>query len=181
MSTPDIRIRGVRQTIPAGYLLGRLPGSVPGPVQLVSLQDIAQQLIRDAALPNPVPLLLNEFLGFSGTGLFGANQAYQMPIATRNIVFPSTSAMASQSKAWCSIVPTSNFTVVLVSNLASYQANGTSVLCSVLFLAGQPTGTFTYTAGPITIPARTYTWLVMPAVADPTMAGLYLQFVGDGA
>lgn len=42
---PDISIRGIRQTIPAGYLMGRLEGGA-GPAQLIRIADLAVALVR---------------------------------------------------------------------------------------------------------------------------------------
>ena len=66
----------------------------------------------------------------------------------------------------------------LTNNLAAYLATKADAICFVSFVAGQTSGIFTY-GSPVVLPVWTQLWLVMPATADATMAGLYLQFAGD--
>ena len=41
MSSPKIRIRGIRTPIPSGYILGKMSSGTPGDVELIHLNDLA--------------------------------------------------------------------------------------------------------------------------------------------
>ena len=41
MSSPKIRIRGIRTPIPTGYVLGKMSSGTPGDVELIHLNDLA--------------------------------------------------------------------------------------------------------------------------------------------
>ena len=44
MSSPKIRIRGIRTPIPTGYVLGKMSSGSPGDVELIHLNDLAAQI-----------------------------------------------------------------------------------------------------------------------------------------
>jgi hypothetical protein len=180
MGTPDVNVRGVRQTIPPGYVLGRLGGSA-GPARLIPIKDLGVALQSGGILPplpiNNVPKL--EFLGVSLRGPFLPQDQYEMPQLPCNVTFPSAVvALPSQTRAWARIAPTSNYSFYLVSNLSAYLANGSSVLATVAFLAAATTGTITYSSSTL-VPKKAVLWVVGQAITDPTLAEVLLQFVGD--
>jgi hypothetical protein len=178
---PDIRVRGVRQTIPPGYVLGRVSGD--GQAQLISFSDLNSQLsAADGSTTTTIKATANadyQFLGWLGDGPFASNDQYELPPGPRAVVFPSASAPAARSVAYAQTPATADYTFVLVSSLAHYLANGSSVLATIKFTAGQNVGSITYTAGTVALQGQPY--LVMPATADATLAGVSLQFVGDPA
>ena len=44
MSSPKIRIRGIRTPIPTGYVLGKMSSGSPGDVEQIHLNDLAAQI-----------------------------------------------------------------------------------------------------------------------------------------
>ena len=186
MSTkvPPIRVRGIRQTLPSGYALGRL-NKGPGPTELIPLKGLANALVEtggvasgsstggvgSAAHPS------YEFLGFSGQGPFTTIQQFALAAAPRAVLFPSV-AGSGKSVASATSGPAASFTCVLTDDLGNFLANGSHALCSVHFAANAKVGTFSY-GGPLTIVAGKVLYLVMPAVADAALSGLQILFVGD--
>ena len=176
---PGIRVRGVRQTIPPGYVLGRVSGD--GQAQLISFSDLNSQLsAADGSTTTTIKAQANadyQFLGWLGTGPFASHDQYGLPPAPRAVVFPSSSAPATRSVAYAQTPATGTYTFVLVYNLAAYLTNGSAVVATIVFTAGQNVGSITYNAADIAYQSRLY--LVMPATPDATLAGVSLQFVGD--
>lgn len=67
--TPAVAIRGVRMTIPTGYVLGRL-GLSAGPAHLVSLKDLGDALAKAAASSQPLGVQVDVTNSGIGTGFW---------------------------------------------------------------------------------------------------------------
>lgn len=173
MSIIKRTIRGIREVIPPGYVIGRT-STQNGPAELVRMGDLAQNLVNTGIVPAAVNFA-TEYLGFSSIGPFTTLQQFAMAAAPRNVGFPSKTLSSNLGSV--TTPPTADFTCVLTNNLADYLANGTSIVCSVKFLAGTKVGVFTYGAS-ITIPFGAVMYLVMPAAADATLSGMQILFAG---
>jgi hypothetical protein len=68
-SPPDKTIRGVRDTIPPGYVIGRL-GLSAGPARLISLKELAAALVQTGIVgPGPGPVPTGDGIWFDGNGV----------------------------------------------------------------------------------------------------------------
>ena len=66
---PDKSIRGVRDTIPPGYVIGRL-GLSAGPARLISLKELAAALVLTGNIsPGPGPVPPGDGVWFDGNGV----------------------------------------------------------------------------------------------------------------
>lgn len=103
MAGPNIQVRGVRQSIPQGYILARTsPGT--GPVELVKLSDLTAATgvgkLPAAAVPPPIPPFTLDSIGSTqGDVLYrGASAWAALPPGTSGQVL--TSGGASANPAW---------------------------------------------------------------------------------
>lgn len=175
MSSPPIKIRGVRQAIPPGYVLGRLDPNL-GDVQLIKLSDLANQLSKTVALRNThTPDHVT--LGFQAPGPFSAGQQFTLAPATIATTFPST----RPSVATCAVTPHGAVTAYLVYDLPAFLASGApaGVLAEVAFAASVNMGTVTWVNTPYNVVVGQVLTMVMPAAADPAFSTVLFQFIGD--
>lgn len=155
---PPIKVRGVRQVIPPGYILGRLRGS--GDVELLNLRDLRQFGVATKAEHDQATKKAG--FGFFAGGLLDAGETLGTGAWAHEITFshgdPDT----------------------LVT--ARFAATATAVLLIKTIVAGVETtgGTITFNAGStngvvafipaLVVPAATQLKLYAPAVADATLA-----------
>jgi hypothetical protein len=66
---PDVTIRGVRMTIPPGYVLGRI-GLSAGPARLVSIKELGDALTKAAAVAIPLGVAVEVTNTGIGTGFW---------------------------------------------------------------------------------------------------------------
>ncbi len=179
MVTPAIpNVRGVRQVIPSGSVLGRV-SSGSGAAEVISMKQLADQLNRATAAAGGGTGTINQaYLGFSIPGIMGPNSIWKGAIANKDILFPSNYV---QQYAQCDTPPTEGtFTIYFVTNLASYQGSGypNGVAATLQFANGVHGCTFTWlTANVVT--ALTQTYLVWPNDFDVTLAGVEVLLAGD--
>lgn len=91
--------------------------------------------------------------------------------------YPSFSA--SRSVVSCEYPTAASCSVILTDNLAGYLSSGTDVICTAHFSGVAQQATLTF--NDVIVPAFSPLWLVMPATADTTMAGLRALFAGEPA
>jgi len=118
----------------------------------------------------------HEFLGFYGPGTFTADQLFTLSATPRAVTFPT--ATTDESRATCRVAPTADATFYLVADVTDFEDDGTSLICTVTFLAGQLTGSFLYN-GTNNIDVDTALFLICPHVPDPTLTDIQLVFCGD--
>lgn len=174
---PPIKIRGVRQTVPPGYVAGRI-GASSGDMQLIPLNLLGAHLVASGAVPPK--RILHPALGFYGQGLFAANEQIDGAVAPQTVLFPSQFAGIS-STATAKTAPHGNVTFYLCNNVVAYLAGGAPNGCvaEIQFTAGHLVGTVTWLNNPITLAVAGIWILVLPAVPDGALAGVQCLFIGD--
>lgn len=107
---------------------------------------------------------------------FKAGQIFELAPSTMTVhYYPDFSA--SRSKVSCEYPTHASCEIVFTDNLAGFLSTGTNVICTATFEGVAQNATLVFSD--IIVPAFTPVWLVMPASADPTMAGLRALFAGD--
>lgn len=143
---PVIKARGVRLSMPQGYVLGRVSGG-SGEAELIplvwfSLKQVATGVVAAAGSGGGDYVDLGAFL--SGFGALYAGQYYPLAMASRTLSFPSGSG---SSVAKCLVAPTSASALLYVTkDLADFTANGAaglSTMYSISFALGATTGVVT--------------------------------------
>lgn len=129
---------------------------------------------RDGAGANVSP---TELLGFSAEGPFAANEQFGLALAQNAVKYPGVEASA-KSRAFMATPPSNDFVCVLTNDVIDYLSNGTSILCTVTFLAGQTHGTFVY-GTPTIIPNDVIPWVIITGTPDAQAHGIQIVFVGD--
>lgn len=154
MATPARTIRGIRDTIPTGYVLGRT-GSVDGRAQLLAIKDLGNALVGTGVVPS-VPAVVAA-AGSSGrpadfvvfwSGKTAANTIFAQFEMTKAITLPIN---LTGSKFSARVAATSNYVVTINQN-------------------GTPIGTITFASGSVT---SSFTGAVALAIGD------VLQFAGQ--
>lgn len=170
-------VRGIRQSCPSGYIIGRQSAG-DGPAEFIRITDLGLALVNAGSVP--VPIRNYDDLGVTVAGPWTASQQFTLAACTANTTFPSTSR---SSTAACTVAPTGNVTFYLVANTVGFFAYGppTGALASIYFAAGALTGTVTWLSPPVSVTKTQVLTLVMPSSADATFAGLTLLFIGDPA
>lgn len=174
-TVPNIEIRGIRQIVPSGFVVGRTsPGS--GNVELIPISSLGGQLVKSGTVA-PSNETIHTYLGFVIKGPVPIGAQFLGALSHRDILFPSA---AVSSIARSKTAPYGNLTFWLVSNLASFLATPpTGAIASVAFTAGNATGVVTWLSSGI-IAGNTSLYVVFPASDfDPTMANIELLFAGD--
>lgn len=157
----------------AGTRIGGLPKKGPAP-KVYIIQGKRGPKGEDGASAGTG---VHEFLGFYGAGTFTDGQTFTLAATPRETTFPTTNG-PDQSRATCRIAPTGDVSFALVEDIAEYLDDGSTLICTVSFAAGQLTGTFSYSS-PTTVEIDTALFLVCPSVADPTITDMQIVFCGD--
>lgn len=179
--TPNIRMRGIRQKMPSGYMLGRInPGD--GEAELIKTKDFGQHLVETGTVAggSAVGSSTNpayEFLGFQATGPFVANQRFNLAMAPRAVLFPSVHG-AANSHVSCGFAPAATYVFHLVTDYAAFLASGAGVVATFTFTAGQKTGTISW-GTPVTIAQWAVLYMVMSATPDATLSDVQVLVAGD--
>ena len=177
-------IRGIRDTIPSGYVLGRSSDG-HGNVELIPLRNLGSAVAATGTVASPAQVTQQVaagtgfyFLGVQAKGLFASRDRLILALTPAAVTFPSATAAAGRSVAHAETAPTGAVDLILTNDYVDYLTNGTSVLCTVHFGAGSNTGTLTY--GTTTVISQgTVLYLVFPTGADATLANINLLFCGD--
>ena len=173
MTQPNITVRGVRQVVPTGHVVGRRSAG-NGQVELIPFADLGSTLTRIGAVSRPT--VLHPRLSMNLTGPFTVSQQFTAAPAPVGITFPSTAT----SVAECDIAPTGSVTFYLLNNVAAFMASGApaGVLATVTFIGGATSGSITYN-GTQTVAQNSSLTLVMPATPNASFSGVRLTFTGD--
>lgn len=114
-------------------------------------------------------------LGLASTGPFPftASQAFELALSeTDEHYYPAFSTALSEVVA--SYPTHASCDVVLTTDLAAFLGSGRNVVCTAHFSGVAQVATLTF--NDVIVPKFTPMWVVMPAVADPAMAGLRCLF-----
>lgn len=177
-------VRGIRDTIPSGYVLGRSSDG-HGHVELIPLRNLGSAVAATGTVASPGQVSQQVaagtgffFLGVQAKGLFASRDRIILPVTPHAVTFPSATAAAGRSVAHAETAPTAAVDLILTDDYINYWTNGTNVLCTVHFGAASNTGTLTY--GTTTVISQgTVLYLVFPTSADATLANINLLFCGD--
>lgn len=177
---PIIRIRGIRQVVPSGYVLGRVSPE-PGDVELIPMSALAAAAAGTGVLPSggaAAPQAPN--VGTFITGPVLPGQYYELAMSPQDgLIFPSST---EASIAVAEVASVSTVTFYLVTDLASFIATGypDGVAASIVFSSGNTTGAVTWIAGTYTI-NRGEIWRVVtsPLSSDASLAGIQMMFTGE--
>lgn len=160
-------IRGIRDSIPSGYVIGR-GSSQEGPAELISLQTLGQKIVQTGAVPSPsaIPVVPADFGFFFSGQPAGSQVIFEMKLQ-KAIKLP---ASLTGSQAGANTAPTSNWTMTL-------KKNGSSI-GTIQFAAG--TGAVTITFASLVSFAIGDTFQITgQSVADATLADFFVSFVAS--
>lgn len=170
---PNIRLRGLRSPdVPAGFLLGRLPGTGSGEVQLLSMSQLRQFGLASKGDTNAATATLKpENAWFDAGGLLAAAELLGEWAFPRDVTFNTGNADTF-------------FTAILAaasdSDLPLYSnASGSFVqIGHVHYAAGALTGSLVLTSNPMVLAAHDRIRLTAPASPDATLSDLYGLIAG---
>lgn len=181
---PAINVRGVRQSMPSPYVLGRVAPGL-GPVQLLPLTPggplslisaLKAQGFGSATFTYLAELGI--FLAAGGNIAYG--QYYYAAIAPCKATFPSTQATAA-SVAKAGKASVSTVVIYIVNNLTSFATGGypNGCIASVTFTSSA-TGVISWVGAPVTVNAGDILYAVTaPSFNDSTIEGIEILLVGD--
>jgi len=146
----------------AGTTIGATRNSTKPPFQVI---------VQKRFIGSPTPVASQSVnppvVGFGQIGTIEASQRYTLAVAPFAMKLPGT----TPSEAHCDVAPTDDASLTLVNS-------SSMVLCTITFAAGSTTGTFNW--GPqTTINPGDVLYVIGPAVADATLAGVNIAFVGS--
>lgn len=177
MTIPPIKLRGVRQAVPPGYVVGRVDPNI-GDVQLIPFNDLAVNLAKTSTFRGSTQIPFDT-LGFQAPGPFSTGQQFSLAPCIADTTFPS----GKPSTFTCAVTPHGATLSYLIYDLPSFLSLGAphGVLAEVSFAASSPTGTVVWFNTPLTIVVGQILTMVMPSPADPAFSGVLFQFVGNPA
>jgi len=175
MSKFTVRPKHNRHGVPSKVLIGRLSRGI-GDEEILTVDEVAHAIAQGN---NPLSnvLTVKEFLQITLEGLFAADEFHTCPGPPVPVQVPCNGVDESIATATDAGTNTTHF--YLVSDIADFLSNGTSIICTVTFAAGAHTGTFAYAPGPTTLPAAIALYIVCDHTPDPTLAGVELVFCGS--
>jgi hypothetical protein len=109
---------------------------------------------------------------------FTASQQFELALGETPIHFYDTFSRP-RTVVTCEYPAKANCSVVFTDNLAGFLSTGTNVIVQADFTPASQTANLTI--NDVIVPAFAPLWVVMPAVADLTMAGLRALFAGEPA
>ena len=164
-----------RNRVPSKVLIGRL-GKGYGDEEILTLDEVAHAIVQgNNPLSNP-SANLKEFLGLQLDGLFAADEFHRVIGPPVKVQFPASGVVQDAASAIAAGTNTSHF--YLVTDVADYLVNGTSLICTVTFTTGSIIGTFSYN-GTVLVNAAQALYIVCDHTPDPTLAGVELVFCGS--
>ena len=142
---PPIRVRGVRQVVPTGHVVGRLNAG-DGAAELIPFAALGGALIAGGGV-GPTPKAQYDTLGFTAPGLFSDGQIFTLAAETpsNGTIFPSKMRL---STATFGFAPAGNVVFYLVQNLAVFLAMGApnGAIARLNGTGSSMTGTITWAA-----------------------------------
>jgi len=167
VSTPPIRLRGIRASIPGGFILGRKRGAPVGDVQLLGLAELGALGVASSAQVAAAALIgfsfFEEGLMLAGELIGQGSWAHEVRFltgGTNNFLCTSqaTGSAAFQIKMSVSGIPT--------------------VVGTITFTPGSYVGVLAWTVSPTIFPIGAIIQLYAPVAADATLAGCSGQAIG---
>lgn len=170
MSTPKIRLRGIRSRIPKGYILGRT-SSGKGEVELLDLRQLRAIGVASASsvARNKSPI----GFGFFIEGLMTDHELIGAVVFGSDVTFTdgaSGTIVSAMGPAGASAALT-----LVVNNPAA------TTVGTITFAAGGTTGVVAWTAGEYTLPAGTQMQLYAPTPADVSLSDVAGTIIGARA
>lgn len=182
--TPLVRVRGIRQVVPSGFMLGRVsPGD--GDVELIPISQVAHAAVASGIVPSAGASAAGPMLGITIPNNLNllTNQYFPLAILHQNIMLP---AAVPADIVKCRVAPAENVIFDLVQDITTYEAGDTSSgsLARITILAGATTGTVVWAGVPALIVLGTVLYLYSaPANAQTalstTIIGLEILFTAD--
>jgi hypothetical protein len=159
----------------AGTKIGGLPKKPAGQNKIYIIQGKRGPAGRDGS--SGAGAGTHEFLGFYAAGTFGDAQVFTASATPRATSFPTISP-PDESRATCRVAPTSDVSFYLVSDVAEFMGDGSTLICTITFAANSLAGSFVY-GSPISVPIDTALFIVCPLTADPAITDVQIVFCGD--
>lgn len=174
---PIIRIRGIRQIVPSGYVLGRVSPEM-GDVELIPMSALTAAAAATGVLPPSAPPGVPH-VGIYTQGPVVPGQYFEFAMAMEDgITFPSATDAAI---AVCEAASASTVVFRVVYDLAAYVASGypSGVMATVTFSSGNTTGAVTWEAGSFVVDRGDILRLVThPTSTDSSISGIQVLLTG---
>jgi hypothetical protein len=155
---PAIRLRGIRASMPQGYILGRAAGG-DGEVQLLSLNALRGMGI--AAAVDVSKLTSSAGFGFFDEGLYASNEKLGTAVFSRQVTFSN----GDPGNIVTCLIPA---TASAVFNIVSGAFN--TLVGTITFAPGSKTAVVAWVGGSFVLPAGQTMTLYSPNPADTTLA-----------
>ncbi len=157
-----VRPRGVRFSLPAGYVLGRVsPGY--GDAELIPIAQLSQEQIKSGIIaPGPIAggtTVEPPVVGACFQSYTGLNKNRYIPLAAlqKAVMMP---AATPADLVTCLVAPTSTINLYVVSDVAAYSLDRTTgLLGTITILAGHTTGTVVWAVSPTLLARGTVLYL----------------------
>ena len=181
---PIIRLRGIRQVIPTGYVIGRIdPGE--GDAQLIPISRLSDAAAKTGiVMPAGATQKVGQDAGLwlaGGANIFDG-QYYQFAPASVDLVFPSATLT---SLAFCTTAATTSTARFWITNsIADFTANEGAGLHNthrIDFAAASLTGVVTKLNSQTITRGQNLFVVVDTAYNDTTLAGIQFVLSGDPA
>ncbi len=160
-------IRGIRDSIPAGYVIGR-GSSQEGPAELIDMSTLGRQLVQSGALPSPadIPVVPADF-GFFFSGKPSASQVIFELKLPKAILLP---ASLSGSQVGTATNPTADWTMTL-------KKNGSNI-GTIKFTAGTGAVTITFVSA-VGFAIGDLFQITGQSATDTTLQDFFVSFVAS--
>lgn len=167
MSILKRTIRGIRDSIPSGYVIGR-GSSQDGPAELISLSTLGQKIIATGAVPSAadIPTVPADFGFFFSGKPTGSQVIFEIKL-------PKAITLAANltgSQAGADTAPTADWTMTL-------KKNGSSI-GTIKFAATTGAVTITF-ASTVNFAIGDILQITGQSVADTTLADFFVSFVAS--
>lgn len=182
---PYIAVRGIRQVIPSGFVIGRISAG-PGPAELIPLftgVSLTSHLVATGAFASASASGSDAGFYLGGAAAVAAATYYVSAPMARSLTFAST---AVTSFGTCLVAPgTSTAIFYATDDLTDYGNHGpasTKILAKFQFALGALTATVTTPNPARTLVRGSFLYLIVDnAYIETTMAGIYIAVAGDPA
>jgi hypothetical protein len=174
---PAIRLKRTRTQIPSGYVVGRIDKGT-GDEQLIPFHQVGDAIAASGSnISGSSKKSRHPSLGFYLQGPFAENQVFPLARGDMAVKFPSAAA-TEVDFATCEFASIADYTFYVTDDYAAFLAVGTHLIATIVFLAGQKTGTVTWNGSFTTTPGEIL-YAVMKHAVDATLAEVEILLVGD--
>lgn len=162
---PNKTLRGIRDSIPPGYLLGRVSKGV-GPVELISSgQAQAAGIVPTPSPPSPVGF------GFTVDGLMTDHQLIGSGVFSRDVNFSGAGNTGTSVKNILAATSSAAFTIY--ATLSGVP----TLIGTITFAPGAFVGVVNFPSA-VLVPAGSAITLYAPTPADPTLGTITATITG---